>query len=449
MYNIENLKKFIFSAIGHLTVLIAFAIALGFTSFALALENEFADKGTEAYWLNEIKQDSGKALNYFNLGVIYQKNKKNELAIVNYNKAIGLKSPLTPVAIFYKAKAYESLGKIDDTKQLLSTLKIDEVPENLKKMVLEYKNKLFAESAAQGTGMASDINESESESADEANEKVLNFYIEAMVGKNSNPNIYADTQTGSIQADAQTQFRSNLDFLASVSSIHDFTISYAYSNTQFDRNSTSNYSNQELYFPLALYWSKSKFKITPLYSQDSYSGSVFSESTGGDLAFSLKLGDDYLNFTYEALNINNKTTTYSYLTGKQQKLFLSYDRRWAQSKVVTSFYKSDYAYVDTTSLASSYSAFGFGLSYVYYFANFDLNPLFNFEIRQYKKATSNPTARLDQKYMASVQLGYSFKNNIRIFLDGSILKNVSNFNSTSDDRNYQQNTYAAGLAWSY
>lgn len=406
------------------------------------------EKTTEVYWIEKIKLQPEVALNYFNLGVVLQKAGKYEEAIKNYDKAIELKSPLAPVAVFYKARAFESLGNTGTAKLLISSIEIEKVPPNFKTKVLEYKNKLYADSAIEASQIEykkEDLNIDN----DYKDEKTFSAYLEVMRGTNSNPDIYADTQSSSISSDVQSQYRAGIDYLASVSDSHDFKLSYAFAATQFDKSTGSNYASHDVALPVSIYFESSRLKLTPMYTLDTYAGSNFSESKGADLGYTLKLNNNYLNFNVQALKIDNKTTTYSYLSGNSTKLSVSYDQRFSSSRFTTTLYRADYKYQDTSTLGSSYTSYVGWLSYMYYFNDFDFSLGGGLDSKQYVKASSVTTTRRDLKYSLNLQLGYSFATYFRIFIDGSYIKNTSNFNTTTDDRNYQQNAISAGLSWTF
>jgi hypothetical protein len=413
---------------------------------AVSVSEDF--KKTQAYWQQQINADPLKPLNYFNMGVVLQQNKKYSEAITSYDKAIELHSPLAPVALFYKARAYEALGQVPEAQKTISTINMATIPPALKTRVLEYKNKLFADEVATDQVSVS-MAAADTPQVSQTEEKDLSVYLEVMRGSNSNPDIYADTQSSSIQADAQTQFRASFDYLAWVSGFHDFRLSYSYSATQFDKTTSSNYASHDVMLPISFYFGNSRLKINPELIKDTYSGSDFSESKGAELAYTYKLKDSYLNLSVQAMTIDNKTTSYSYLTGNMQKYSLSYENRWSNSKLISSFYGSQYKYQDSATLASSYAAYGGGLSYVYYNGDFDLSTSLSLEGRQYKKASANTSARTDLKAAVNAQLGYVLGANIRLFLDANYTKNKSNFDTTTDDRNYTQSIYSIGLNWSY
>lgn len=405
-----------------------------------------SDKESVDYWIFKIQENPTSALNYFNLGVVQQKNKECEKAIKNYDKAIELKSPLVPVAVYYKARCYESMGKTEEAQKLVSSIELDKVPENLKIKVLDFKNKLYAANVLADE----DSTAAESEQSEEYEEESkFNAYLEVSKGSNSNPEIYADTQQSSIKADTFGQFRVGATYIPLVSNRYDLKLNYDYSGTQFDKSTGSSYASHDLYIPYSIYFDKSRLKISPQMTLDTYAGSNFSESKGFELSYTFKLDSDYLNFNVQSNQITNKTTTYSYLSGSHQRIGISYDRKSVDSSLITSLYKTDYKYQDTSTLGSSYTSYSLGLYYSKYISNFDIGLGATFDYKQYVKASSVSTRRQDNKISGSLQIGYTFLDNYRIFLDSYLAKNSSNFNTTTDDRNYQQSIYSLGFSWAY
>lgn len=400
-------------------------------------------KQTENYWLEQISTNPSLALNYFNLGVVYQKNQKYDLAISSYNKVIELESPLSPVARYYKARALESNGKIEDAKSVLAEIDIDRIPQNIKTKVLEYKNSLFASS-----GVDVSQADEEEEDAEEVEEERFSGYLYLTLGQNSNPEIFTDTQASSIKKDSQFAGSANLNYLLNYSSYHEFAANYSFSSTNYSRASTSNDSSHEVSLPISVYFWNSRITLDPIYSQDFYGGSVYSQTVGVHLSHSLKIADNYFNIGLQNLKITNKTSTYSYLTGPQYKYSLSYDMRWVRHRLVLGVYRYETNYVDSSTLASSYKSNALYANYYYNIGSYDFSVSSAYEARDYVKL-SGSTQRADKKLSLGAQAGYSFKNNTRLFLDYSHLTNSSNYNTTTDDRAYKQSEASVGLSYSW
>ncbi|MEQ1722404.1 MAG: tetratricopeptide repeat protein [Pseudobdellovibrio sp.] len=404
------------------------------------------DKESADYWINKIQQNPTLALNYFNLGVVQQKNQEYEKAIKNYDKAIELKSLLVPVAIYYKARCYESMGKPEEAQRLVSTIELDKVPENLKAKVLVYKNKLYA---ADVIGDEEPAEPNSKTIEDQQEESKFNAFAEVSKGSNSNPEVYAETQQSSIKADTFGQFRLGATYIPVVSNNYDVKLNYDYSGTQFDKSTGSSYASHDVYIPISIYFDKSRIKLSPQFTLDTYAGSNFSESKGFELSYAFKIDSNYLNFNLQTNQISNKTTTYTYLSGSQQRIGISYDNKSVDSSLKTSLYKTDYKYQDTSTLGSSYTSYSLGFYYTKYIYNFDIGMGVTFDNKQYIKAFSVSTKRQDNKISGSFQIGYSFLEYYRVFLEAYTAKNSSNFNTTTDDRNYQQSIYSLGFSWAY
>ena len=167
------------------------------------------------YWENLIKQNPNTALNYFNLGVILQKQNQLKKAVINYNKVIELKSKLTPMAIYYKAQAYESVGNIPKAKELIKEISLENIPDKMKQTILNYKNKLFASDV--------DISLLQQEPSDNKPDQRLFLYIEYSSGNNSNPASSSNSST-SITKDTQSLLKAGVDVLIYYSSFYDIKI---------------------------------------------------------------------------------------------------------------------------------------------------------------------------------------------------------------------------------
>jgi tetratricopeptide (TPR) repeat protein len=435
LYKFENL-------INRQLKVCLFALVL-LVSNVMKAENDIKDaKQTESYWLVQISTNPSLALNHFNLGVVYQKNQKFDLAISCYNKVIELESPLSPVARFYKARALESIGKIEDAKNVLTEIEIDTVPQNIKTKVLDYKNSLFASSGFEASQA------DEADELTESEEKRFSGYLSLTLGQNSNPETYTDTQSSSIKKDSQISGSANLNYLLSYSSYHELSASYSFSSTNYSRATSSNDSSHEISLPVSFYFWNSRVTLEPLYSRDFYGGSLYSESVGANLSLSLKISDNYLNVGIQNVKSTNKTTTYSYLTGPQNKYYLSYDIRWVRTRLVLGFYRYETNYVDSSTLASSYKSNALYVNYYYNIGSYDFSISSAFETRDYVKI-SGSTQRADKKISLGAEAGYNFKNNLRVFLEYSNITNSSNYNTTTDDRAYKQNQAAVGLTYSW
>ena len=435
--------------IGHQFKIYFFAIFITVASLAQSQTTTEVDvKQTEEFWQQQVRLNPNLALNYFNLGVVYQKKQKYALAIASYNKVIQLNSPLSPVARFYKARALESVEKTEEAKSVLSEIEIEKVPQNLKQKVLEYKNSLFASSGVEAA-QTEDSEPDESEEAEEdSDEDRFTGSLSLTVGQNSNPEIYTDTQSSSIKKDSQFTGDANFNYLLNYSSHHEINANYSLSTTNFSRATTSNDSSHEVSIPVSIYFWNSRVSLDTFFTQDFYGGSLYSETVGANLNHSLKISGDYFNLGVQNLKITNKTSTYSYLTGAQYKYYLSYDMRWALHRFVIGFYRYDTNYVDSSTLASSYKSNAIYTNYYYNSGDYDFNLNTTYEIRDYV-VLAGSTQRSDKKLSLGLQAGYTFKNNVRLFLDYSTLINSSNYNTTTDDRAYKQSDASVGLSYSW
>lgn len=408
------------------------------------------DKTTIEYWEAKISQSPDTALYHFNLGVIYQKKNELEKAIYEYDKVVTLKSKLVPVALYYKARALESSDQISAAKETIALVNMSDVPENTKVAILTYKNKLFSsefKKSAEGSELAEPSDTATPTNKDE--EKRLSLYFDASAGSNSNPQTLAPTSTTAIVADTQTQLRAGIDYLVSYSSVHDVKANYYYSGTSYSKSKASNYNYHDVTLPVAFYFDSYRLKITPEFFTDIYSGSVYSEQKGVSADSSYKTKDNYINLVVQSNDIKTKDSAYSYLSGTQMKFLLGFEQRWASSKINYKIYSSDYKYQDTSTLGSSYKTLGYGITYSQYLGALDAALGAVLENRNYVKAASNAKARSDQRTYLSLQAGYSFSTYYRVYIDASASVNKSNFDTTTNDKSYNQNLILAGISFNY
>lgn len=395
------------------------------------------------YWQQKVQEEPRLALNHFNLGVLLHKNKDYAGAIEQYDKVIELHSPLNAAAVYYKAQALESLGRTDEAKNILSTLSLQDVPLQFKERILTYKNRLFAESL----NLPQD--EDEKTPRTQKSEKRLSLFLDYSRGSNSNPESTNENTSTSVTADQQSQVRAGVDVLALYSANYDVKIDYAYLKTTYDKQSALNYSYHDITLPVAYYVDNARVKVTPEFFRDSYGNDVFSEQAGASFDYTYKFGDNYFGLTLLSTSIKNKTTTYSYLTGSQTKLQLSYTQNFSSSKTIYRLYTSRYNYQDTPTLASSYVTGGLNLGYTVYAGYFDFSLSANFEVKNYVRAPTTTTPRTDFKSSVDLEIGLVASQYLRFYGEGSYTDNRSNYNTTADDHNYKQSLLLLGLQLSY
>ncbi len=403
---------------------------------------------TIEYWQAKSAQDPQNGLYYFNMGVLFQKQNNYENALTNYNKVIELKSKLSPVAKYYKARIFEATGDIVQAKESLTEINMIEVPPNTRTTILAFKNKLFA-SDFKSSAEAQNVQLDDSAEESEKKEKRLSLYFDYSVGKNSNPQSLAPTSTTAIVSENQSQFRAGVDYLLTYSSAHDIKINYYYSKSTYSTTSSLNYFYHDITLPIAIFFSSFRLKFTPEYFTDNYDGSLYSSQTGGIADLAYKVNDSYFSVLFQNNDIKNKTTDYSYLSGVQQKSQIGFEQRWTQSRLSFKAYTSKYGYQDTSTLGSSYKSNGISMSFSYYIGAMDLAFSCVSESKQYAKAASDTTARADQKTYFSAQLGYNFATYFRIYADASVTNNKSNYDTSAKDKTYKQNLILAGLSINY
>lgn len=197
------------------------------------------------------------------------------------------------------------------------------------------------------------------------------------------------------------------------------------------------------------YVDNARIKVTPEFFRDSYGSHVFSEQTGASFDYTYKYSDNYFGVTLLSTNIKNKTAAYSYLTGTQTKVQLSYTQNFTSSKTTYRLYTANYRYQDTATLASSYQTGGLNIGYTLYAGYFDFSLSANLEAKTYVRAPATTTKRSDFKSSVDLEVGLVVGKYLRFYGEAGYADNRSNYNTTTDDRAYKQSLFLLGLQMSY
>lgn len=398
-------------------------------------------------FLSRAKADPSDAVAWFNSGVIFQRKKDFSRALQSYQKVIQLGSPLTPVALYYQALIYSSneffgAEKETQAKNKLGQIKIENVPPNLKRKVLELKNKLFLSDFTNQNSIAENLTEHD----EEKKEKKYSGFFDLSFGSNSNPQTLADLTTNQIASDQQTQMRLNLEYQFLGSKDFEVRGEYNYSGTFFRRATDSNYVYNDLLLPLSYYIDSTRLRLTPELYIDTYGGPSFSQTIGGTFDVTIKLDNAYLGISYLAQQIKNLTSTYSYLTGSQNKVSLNGVYSWSIHSISFVPYFARLSYQDTAALSSSYDAYGANLNYTYLVLPWIFSGSLGYESRSYPKADADAISRADQRIFEQFKVGYLLSSYFKINLEADNTVNQSNFITTSNDRAYAQTVYLLSLS---
>lgn len=414
------------------------------TTSAFAQTNDGTGGADFQKWQNRLNADPKDALAYFNLGVLYQKNHKSRLAVEHWNKAIELKSPLAPVATYYKSLVYFKSGQKDTAKTIISTLDIQSLPTNLRQEVTEYKNSLFAEEnpAPQEAVPAQPSPE----------DKRFSFYVDVSGGQNDNPATVSDTTSASnLAADTQSLLKLSAGYLISASDHDDWRLGYSYSYTAFANDFAYNYYYHQLTLAYSYFWSTYRIKLTPEFFTDNFGSASYSQSDGATLDFSDKIGEDYYGFSYRYSGISNLTSSYYYLTGFQAKVSAYYDLRDGNNRWLFSLARNVYSYQDGVYLVSGYTSYPVSVTYSYYLNAWEFTFSLSAEPKSYAQTVYYAASRSDTKWSEYLHIGYNINQSFSTYAEVYLSQNSSTFGNagTYGNYNYQQDTYTAGLAYGY
>lgn len=380
------------------------------------------------YWQDKTVSEPQNALAFFNLGVAYEQESDLDQALNSYEQVIALQSPLSVVALYYEASIFYRRGQWSQSQAILQVIAAQELPPHLKQRVTDLQKKVQE-------AMAGD------------QEKTWSVFLDASAGYNSNPQTLSDVTTSHLSADTQTQYKASLDAQLLASPWYEGRINYFFSGSFFQDQGGSNYTYQTLTLPWFLYDDLYRLKVAPEYFTDTYGNRDFSHSYGGTIEVTRKVSPFYLGLSYLYLNIDNVSSSYSYLSGSQQTLSFFYEQKWTSARLYVSVSGNQFNYQDSPSLAASYVSPSFNISFSYFFEPFDIILNAGSELRYYHQAADDLFARQDWRYNCDMQWGYSWNKRARTYLYVGSSTDNSNFNDVINQDSYQQYRAGLGLSW--
>jgi tetratricopeptide (TPR) repeat protein len=383
------------------------------------------------YWKSKIQSNPKNAVGYFNLGVVYYQRGKVKSAIVQFKKVVKLKSQLAPVAYYYMSLIYKEKGHIETAKKLVEKVNVSEVPQNLRKRVLLFKNSLYLEEVPK---------EEEEEVVEEVQEqeKRYSLYAEYSYGSNDNPAYEEDPDDD----DVQSKITAVLGYSLFQSDRAEIKLSYTYGQTDYGDNTDSETSYHDLTLPLAWYLDSLRVRLIPEYMKDTYGGEDYSTSYGSAADVSYKMENYYFTVYYQSMKLSPEDMeTYSYLEGKSQKFKVSAKRQGEIYYATFGLSYVDYDYEDTDSVTSSYKAPSAALTVGLYFGDFDITAYSSYEKKVYSEDSSGDI-REDEVSSYSLQVGYAAHRYVRVFTEAATAKNTS----SDSDNDYDQTTLILGLS---
>ena len=397
-----------------------------------------------ATWRDATIVNPHNALAFFNVGVSNQKAKKWNAAIAAYNKVVELKSPLSPAANYYKALIYNEHGRADLAQKLIVSLSHENLPPNLKQLVLSLKHHIFAEP---DIALVDPNLETETKkNRPPIEKKKVSGFIDLSAGNNSDP--FADSSSPTIGGapDTTEQVKAGADFLISAAADSEFRFDYNFSSNFYSKSTDANYFYHQLTAPFSYYFWAYRIKLTPIYQLDNYGGHVYSDSYGGSLDFAKHINNSYCGVNIQATAIKNKTTTDSYLSGGQNRFQVYFEFRTRVSRLMLTGALNQLSYEDTPALASSYISYPLTIAYTRYLRSAELTLSVGDEPKIYSKATPASVARSDNRVSFNIHAGYFFTRWYQLYADFTSIQNSSNFNSSAPANfNYYQNISVAGL----
>lgn len=383
------------------------------------------------------------ALAFFNLAVSYHKNKKWNAAVAAYDRVVELKSPLAPVALYYKALIYYDHWRFTPAKAILAEIQTEGLPINISQMVADLKTKISEQDYDDESNASLLIEDAPGQ--DKPNEKHFTGYFDASIGYNSNP--YAGNSSPlpyTPMADTTEQLRAGVDFLMSYSQKTDLRLDYDFNGSFFSKQAGDNYYYHLLSLPFAYYYKKIRLKFTPNYFADNYGGDNYSIYYGAAIESTLHSGDTYWGATLSAGAIKNQTSYDAQYSGSRQRLTLYLQKRKRNSLFDFSMAFNQINYEDDAITTRSYVSYPINLAYTRNFNSLEVALTLGQETKSFPKATLMTAQRTDNRYIFDLRAGYYFTRWYQLYVDFAYLNNISTFDSAATGYYSFQQTKAVG-----
>ncbi len=437
------------------TTVITSTLALVLASISLTSSQTLAQTESSelTQWQEKAASNPNSALAQFNLGVLYQKAQKWKAAVDAYDKVIALKSTLAPVAIYYKALVYEQNNRLEVARKLINQIDLNTVPDNFKQSIIDYKAKLNPDEAPKAEPTPAPTTETPAQEPTPAptpEPSSFSASFDVSVGGNTNPSSTNDTSVSGYGTDAAQITKGGAGYSILADKTSDLRFDYYFYGSFYTLQTSSNYYSHTVSLPYSYYIDDYRFKISPEFTKDFYGGTAYSESAGGRLEASVRNGDSYFGVSYQAANLTNKTSSYTYLSGSQNQAQMYFENRSQEDRLLVSISATQYKYLDTTSYTSSYTSNPVGLTYTRYLGFVDMTFTLGYDSKTYAKAASSAyQARKDNKITAGIYTNHAFTNNLMGYLDLQTVSNSSNYDNTSTtgNYNYKGTTAMLGLSW--
>ena len=386
----------------------------------------------------EIKKKPKNALNFFNIGVYYQKNKEYKRALEAYDKVIQLKSKLSPVSLYYKAIIYRDMGKISKAKELMKKIEITSLPEKLKKRVLYFKNELYI----------SDVYDEKSMKSENDDAKKLFVFFELASGKDTNPTYISDSEKQYLDeiSSVNTRVKTKLKYLLLTLNNFDLESQYYFLLNSYSSFADLNTMNHNFQIPLSIYTANFRLRFIPGISYEMVNEKKHSRTAKGSFDISGKYNNFLISLMFQHEKIKILNEEYSYYNGSRNIFSITGNFSYDKNTFLISLGYELNDYSDTDTYIVSYSNILTDIAYIFTYKNIDLSLSANFEIKNYKDVSDEYDSRNDFKKTFTVRPDYKLKAYCNLFLELKHVLNDSNYNTVDNDKVYSHTSVLLGTS---
>ncbi|MAE75006.1 MAG: hypothetical protein CL675_13005 [Bdellovibrionaceae bacterium] len=383
------------------------------------------------------------ALPLFNLGVIYYQAGQKQKSLQLFDLAMKHPSELAPVIQYYQAQIHYELGDLQTTTKILDNLAAQKLPNNLTKRIQNFRSIVLASTKDTLAAMAKDEPSQTTYFVDH------HGYLNLTYGLNTNPIYETDSaSTGEDVTDEQTQTQAGVSATLFKTSNSDLRWRYDYFGRFYDSTSSADYFYNYTELSYSFFWSDYRLRLSPRITFDSYAAESFAHTPAVQIDVSRRANSRVYTLGYRANNIQMVDDDFSYLGGQIHRLYVELTQSLESWDLAGRITWGDFAYDNASNVVASYDSIRVAISAVYRRSLWKWSIAGYYDSRIYDGDAELSEDREDANMGVWTELAYQM-GRTELLLQARQTENISNFSSSSTDRNYSQTVFATGFSWNF
>ncbi|MBT7609436.1 MAG: hypothetical protein HN576_06755 [Bacteriovoracaceae bacterium] len=419
-----------------LTIILLSSVSLSAATFEEGIKayNEKQDGKAKKIFKSVLREDNDHHLARFNLASIYLFEKKYQLALKHYSKVAKSDSKLKYPAQYYMAEAYFYLNKDKKAVAILISLKNRKLTKTLKRNVNE---------------LLIDLKPQDAKTKSTYKEEKYSIWggAELALGFSDNYNLESElsiTKAGGIETEGD--FILGLDIFATERVSISPSFNYYFSNEQKTGGYTS--SGNILQVKLKNRYRKDRtLFITGNTESVSTYDSPYLSKVSAQIGQTHLADTTRLTYRYKFQSTSEEAVSANYLAGTAHYILASYSIYAGDWETRLGLSYTTKNLNDTATTISSYSSFRPGLVFSYKNSDngkFDIK--FSLNIKNYKKKeTGEKEKRKDSFFNVTLEKSTKLGKYISLFGSYSYSKNTSNYNTATNNNEYDVNSLKVGV----